>query len=63
MRNENMKSLERIKGILHENGIDVKEKKKTNKINSLKNYYPAERRKEAASKNSGSVRYNLYTSK
>ena len=44
----------KIKGIFHENGIKVKK---------IRNYYSAERCKEAASKNSGSRRDDLYTSK
>ena len=51
-----MKSLEKIKGILPENGIEVTVKQITDKIHSLRNYYSAERRK-------GSARDDLYTSK
>ena len=59
-----MKSLEKIKCILHENGIEVTVKQITDKIHSLRNYYSAERRKEeAASKRSGFGRDDLYTSK
>ena len=58
-----MKPLEKIKGILHENGIGVTVKHITNKIHSLRNYYSAERRKEeAANKNLGPVHDDLYTS-
>ena len=50
-----MKLLEKIKGILHENGIEVTVKQITDKINSLRNYYSAGRRKEeAVSKKLGS---------
>ena len=64
LRDENMKSLENIKGFLHENGIEVTVKQITDKIHSLRNYYSAERRKEeAASKKSGSGQDDLYTSK
>ena len=57
LRDEKMKSLEKIKGILHENGIEVTVKQITDKIHSLRNYYSAERHKEkAASKKSGSGR-------
>ena len=58
-----MKSLETIKGTLHENGIEVTVKQMTDKIYSLRNYYSAKRRKEeATSKTSGSGRDDLYTS-
>ena len=50
-----MKLLEKIKGILHENGIKVTVKQIMDKIHSLRNNYTAERHKEeAASKKSGS---------
>ena len=50
-----MKSVEKIKGILHENEIEIAIEQITGKICSLRNYYSAERRKEeAASKKSGS---------
>ena len=64
MRDEKMKSLEKIKGILHENEIEVTVTQVTDNIHSLNNYYSAEKRKEEpASKKSGSGRYDLYTSK
>ena len=59
-----MKSLEKIRGILHGNGIEVTVKQITDKIHSLRDYYSAERHKEEpASKKSGSGRDDLYTSK
>ena len=59
-----MKSLEKIKGILHENGIEVTVKQITDKIHSIRNYYSPERHKEeTASKKSGSGQDDLYTSK
>ena len=64
LHDENMKSLENLKAILHENGIEVTVKQIMDKIHSLRNYYSAERRKEeAASKKSGSGRDDLYKSK
>ena len=55
MHDEKMKLLEKIKVILHENGIKVTVKQIMDKIHSLRNNYTAERRKEeAASKKSGS---------
>ena len=53
----------KINGILHENGIKVVVKQITDKIHSIRNYYSAERCKEAASKKSGPGRDDLYTSK
>ena len=59
-----MKSSEKIKSILHENGIKATVKQITDKIHSLRNYFSADRLKEeAASKKSGSGRDNLHTSK
>ena len=52
-----------MKGILHENGIEVTVMQITDKIHSLRNYYSVKRCKEAASKKSGSGRDDLYTSK
>ena len=64
LRDEKMKSLHKIKGILHENGIEVTVKQITDKIHSLRKNYFAERcKEEAASKKSGSLRDDLYTSK
>ena len=59
-----MESLEKIRGILHENGIEATVKQIMNKIHSLRDYYLAQRDKEeAASKKSDSGRDDLYTSK
>ena len=59
-----MKSLEKIKGILHENGTEVTVKQITDKIHSIRNYYSPERHKEeTASKKSGSGQDDLYRSK
>ena len=59
-----MKSLQKIKGILHKNGIEVTVKQITDKIHSLRKNYFAERcKEEVASKKSGSLRDDLYTSK
>ena len=64
LRDEKMRSLEKIKGILYVNGIEVTVKQMMDKIHSLRNYYFAERHKEeAASKKSGSGRDDLYISK
>lgn len=46
LRVEKMKLLPKIKDILHEKGIEVIVKQKTDKTHSLRNYYSAERRKE-----------------
>ena len=46
LRVEKMKSLHKIKDILHEKGIEVIVKQKMDKTHSLRNYYSAERRKE-----------------
>ena len=53
----------KINGILHENGIKVVVKQITDKIHSIRNYYSAERCKEAASKKSGPGWDDLYTFK
>ena len=59
-----MEPLEKIKGILHENGIEVTVKQVPDKIHSLRNYYSAERRKEeAATKKSDPGQDDLYISK
>ena len=59
-----MKSLEKIKGILHENGIEVTVKQIPDKIHSIRNYYSPERcKEETASKKSCSGQDDLYTSK
>ena len=59
-----MKSLEKIKGILHRNGIKVTVKQITDKSHLLRNYYSAERcKEETASKKSGSGQDDLCTSK
>ena len=41
LRDEKMKSLQEINGILHENRIEVTVKQITDKIHSLRNYYSA----------------------
>ena len=59
-----MEPFEKIKGILHENGIEVTVKQVPDKIHSLRNYYSAERRKEeAATKKSDPGQDDLYISK
>ena len=64
LHDEKMKLLEKIKGILYENGIEVTVKQIMDKIHSIRNFYSAERRKEeVASKKSGSGQDDLYTSK
>ena len=64
LHDEKMKSSEKIKSILHENGIKATVKQITDKIHSLRNYFSAERLKEeTASKKSGSGRDDFYTSK
>ena len=64
LHDEKMKSIDKIKAILHENRIEVTVKQIMHKIHSLRNYYSAERcKEEAASKKSGSGRDGLYTSK
>ena len=50
-----MKSLDKIRGILHENGIKVTVQQIMDKIHSVRDYYLAERcKEEAASKKTGS---------
>ena len=64
LRDEKMKSLEKIKGILHENGIKVTVKQIMNKIHLLRNNYSDERcREEAASKKSCSAQDDFGPSK
>ena len=58
-----MESLEKIRGIPHENGIEVTVNQIMDKIHSLTDFYSAERHKEEpASKKSGSGQDDLYTS-
>ena len=64
LHDEKMKSLEKIKGILHENGIKVTVKQIMNKIHLLRNNYSDERcREEAASKKSCSAQDDFGPSK
>ena len=61
---EKMKSLEKIKDILHENGIKVTVKQIMDKIHLLRNNYSDKRcREEAASKKSCSARDDFGPSK
>ena len=64
LRDEKLKSIEKIRSTLIEKGIEVTAKQITDKLLSLRNYYSAERRKEeAAARKSGSGRDDLYQSK
>ena len=54
---------QKIRSTLIEKGIEVTAKQITDKLLSLRNYYSAERRKEAAARKSGSGRDDLYQSK
>ena len=57
LRDEKLKSIEKIRSTLIEKGIEVTAKQITDKLLSLRNYYSAERRKEeAAARKSGSGR-------
>ena len=64
LRDEKLKSIEKIRSTLIEKGIEVTAKQITDKLLSLRNYYSAERRKEeAAARKSRSGRDDLYQSK